>query len=242
MPVGEILAALAIMDRGKNTIQGNIGMEQELEAGGINVPWWKKALAAPFGLLGQEALGMHLESQVGAQRANADPLRGVESAGITAAAIKEMEAARNIMRQEIGTGVQSINQRFAQAGTFQSGARGRAEDQFRQQGLGRLSDAFAGIELEAIRARQSGAASTIALQMQEAQFAWQKRAQENAMITSLVSTALPFIMKQGAPDAGLSLDPTQAFADMGIDPFLAQGGGNWRQLQGSEAAEARLMF
>ena len=221
--------------------------------------WWEAlgagvgtAAGAGLGLLvGQPVAGAALGFSIGTSvspggfwnedQGNAEPLRGVESAGVTAAAIKEMQAARNIMRQEIGTGVQSINQRFAQAGTFQSGARGRAEDQFRQQGLGRLSDAFAGIELEAIRARQSGAASTMALQMQEAQFAWQKREQENAMIRTLVTTALPFFMKQDTPDASLSLDPTQAFADLGIDPFLAQAP-NFRQLQGAEAAEARLLF
>ncbi len=231
-----ILAGLTLADYGMQNVQSNISMEQELEGG---VPWWKKALALPFGVVGQKALNINLGGQLQRQRADAAPLRGVESAGITAAALKEMEAARNIMRQEIGTGVQNIRQRFGQAGTFQSGARGRAEDAFRQQGLGRLSDAFAGIELEAIRARQAGATSTIALQMQEAQFAWNKRQAENAMITQLVTTALPFFMKQDQVTTP-SLDPSSGqdrvkiWEDLGLDPFIMESGGGqspWTRIQ-----------
>lgn len=215
-------------DRARSTFSGNVSMERELEAGGTDVPWWKKAMALPFGMLGQEALGMHLEGQVGQQRqADATALRQPDSAGITAAAMKEMEAARNIMRQEVGSGIQTIRQGFGQAGTFQSGARFARESEFRQQGLQSLANSFAGIELDAIQARQSGAANQLALQMQEANFAWQKRQQENAMISSLVSTALPFFMDKGGSGGTPSLDPTQAFGDVGLDPFLAQAP-NWQ--------------
>lgn len=203
-------------------------------------------LGGPGGAVAGAGLGASIGQQISPGgfwtegQTAATPLLQPESAGVTAAALKEMEAARNMMRQEIGTGIQGIRQRFGQAGTFQSGARGRAEDVARQQGLRSLSGAFAGIELEAVRARQQGAATNLALQMQEAQMLWQKEMQENAMITSLITTALPFFMKSGQTDPSLSLDPRSPqdridiWEELGLDPFIMESGGGqspWQRVQ-----------
>lgn len=204
-------------------------------------------VGGPAGAIAGAGLGANIGQQIspgGFWNPNAvqpEALPQTASAGVTAAALREMEAASSIIRRDVGTGVQAIRNRFGQAGTFQSGARGRAEDVFRQQGIGRLSDALAGIELEAIRARQSGQVNTIALQMQEAQFAWQKRQMENQMLTDIVSTGLQFILpKASAPTP--SLNPLDAFNDAGIDPMVAMSGGSFQPANPAQTARALELF
>lgn len=193
--------------------------------------WWE-ALGAGVGIVGGAALGTLVGNPIGGAAVgfgigtavspggfwNEDPeaLRKPDSAGITAAAMSEMNAADVLMRRNIAVGTQDIRNRFGAAGTFQSGARGQAEDRFREQSLRNLSGAFAGIELEAIRAHQGAEANALAINMQQAQLSWQKQQQENAMISSIIEVGLPFILdSKGAGSNAPALNPMK-------DMFLAE--------------------
>lgn len=148
-----------------------------------------------------------------------DTLRGVESAGLTSAALHEMEAARSIMERQSAYDIQRLRPQFGGTGAFRSGARTRAEMGIREAYAGRLADALAGIALESEQARRGEGVA-------ERQMAMQQRQIENQQISNILSVALPFILNKTmgqdtTPE--ISQNPNLAMMQFGLDPNVGEG-------------------
>lgn len=133
------------------------------------------------------------------EQPTAQPLRGVDSAGITAAAMQEMDAARRVMARRTADDITAMRPQFAQRGAFQSGARERTERGIRENYAGRLADALAGISLESQGLQQQGRGLDMQMALSETQLGINKQMMENQMIDSVLEVGLPFALERLFP-------------------------------------------
>lgn len=197
---------------------GALRKQRELERRDIDIPWYEK-YAPPLAL--GPILGPALQQQMYGARldeANADAaaLRPTASAGITAAAEKEMEAQQRIMRQEVGSAIEQSRIGYGQRGMYSSGARLGREQDIRQQGMGALATALAGIGLKAEGVRQQGQYMDTQTAMMETQLARQKQEADVASIDQIVSVILPMLLQKGEGTDVPILDPQAELDSLGF--------------------------
>lgn len=154
----------------------------------------------------------------------AGPLKGVESADITKAALTEMEAARSTMARQASYDIQRMRPQYGGAGVYQSGARERMEMGVRERYAGQLGTALAGISIESQRAQAAIQQGDIATAMQQSELAWRKQAAEQQMFGAILEAALPYMLKSPqAADQAPSLNLDSALLELGLDPMSLAG-------------------
>jgi hypothetical protein len=149
------------------------------------------------------------ETKLGRYDANEAALRQPESTGLTAAAVKQMEAQQRIMQQSVGSAIEQARVSAGQRGMYTSGEMLTKEEDIRQRGMTGLSSALANIGLQSEGLKQQGQYMDIQTAMQETQMMIQKQQQEAAMIEQTVSTMLPMLMQrfgQQASTPEMSMD------------------------------------
>lgn len=217
------MTILALLETGRQIYGGikNVAsQEAELGRRGVDIPWtqqWLPRLAGPL-------LGPMIQQEIyGAKLKRTEPgLKGVDSADLTAAAMKEMEAARQVMSRQAAYDIQGVRPRFA--GAYQSGARERTEMGIKEQYAGQLATALAGISLESQRTAAALQQGNIALAMQESEAAWRKQAAEMEMWSAILEAGLNVAMKSPqTADTAPSMNVDAELNRLGLDTMALYG-------------------
>lgn len=132
-------------------------------------------------------------------------LRQPASADITAAAIKQMEAQKRIMGEQVASSIEQERISRAGRGMYSTGAGFAREGDIRQGGMAALSSALAQTGLQAQGLQQQGAALGLQQQMQQAQMLYQKQQTEAQLYGNILEVVLPFFMKKDSDSSRLDL-------------------------------------